>query len=375
LRLSFVDQLRCPIVRAPLNVESLETTTDTDGATLVRTGILWSPGGYWYPIVNCVPVLLIFSTPLTRRFAATHADRVASLPGAPVMPDRAPEDGERSVQSTFTEEWAGLEDDALSFVYDERQLVDLHRDVWLRMSDAQRAGVTSVLDVGIGFGKEARALAAIFPNARIAGVDLNLAIVAAGRGLVETTRVDPVVASLFHLPFPDGAFDHVTCQGVLHHTRSTKAAFDCVAAKVAHGGSLFVWVYASEDAYVVHGARGMLIRMYWWISHGLFRPVLSRSPRWFRSTVVHVLSLMIHPVISRRGRNRGRWAYVNTVHGIRDAFTPRYAHQHGFNEVLEWFENAGYDVRMQSPSTYRRLFGSRLTGVGVMGRRREGICV
>ena len=80
--------------------------------------------------------------------------------------------------------------------------------------------------------------------------------------------------------------------------------------------------------------------------------------------------MAIHPVIARRGRNRGRWAYANTVHGIRDAFTPRYAHQHGFNEVIEWFEDAGYQPRLQSPSAYRKLFGSRLLGVGVMGRRR-----
>jgi hypothetical protein len=74
---------------------------------------------------------------------------------------------------------------------------------------------------------------------------------------------------------------------------------------------------------------------------------------------------------ARRGRNRGRWEYVNTLHGIRDAFTPRYAHQHGFNEVIEWFENAGYEPRLHSPAKYRELFGSRLLGIGICARRAE----
>jgi SAM-dependent methyltransferase/uncharacterized protein YbaR (Trm112 family) len=370
LRLSLLERLRCPISGDPLDVHAIDMGSDAEGAHAVRTGVLVSPSGYWYPLINHVPILLVFPTVLTDRFAAAHASRIAALPGSPVAPNRAPEPGERSIQTTFTEEWAGLEDDALSFTYDEAQLTALHRDVWLRMSDDERARVTSVLDVGIGFGREARILAELFPRARVMGVDLNLAVISAGRRLVETSRVDPVVASLFHLPFANESFEHVTCQGVLHHTRSTKAGFDAVAAKVAPGGSLFVWVYGSEDPYVVGGTRGLLIKGYWWLSHGFFRPILSRSPGWFRTAIVHAISAIIHPIISRRGRNRGRWRYGNTVHGIRDAFTPRYAHQHGFNEVIEWFEDAGYEPRLQSPSTYRKLFGSRLVGVGVMGRRR-----
>jgi ubiquinone/menaquinone biosynthesis C-methylase UbiE/uncharacterized protein YbaR (Trm112 family) len=371
MRLSLLDRLRCPISGQPLQIDAIDFGQDAEGARAVRTGVLWSPGGYWYPLINHVPILLVFRTALTDRFAATHAARIAALPGAPAAPDRAPERGERSVQTTFTEEWAGLEDDTLSFTYDEAQLTALHRDVWLRLTDEERTAVTSVLDVGVGFGKEARVLAELFPSARVTGVDLNLAVVSAGRRLVETTRVDPVVGSLFHLPFENESFRHVTCQGVLHHTRSTKAGFDRIAEKVAPGGSLFVWVYAAEDPYVVRGLRGLLVKLYWWISHGLFRPVLSRSPGWLRNAVVHVISAAMHPIVSRRGRNRGRWRYVNTVHGIRDAFTPRYAHQHGFNEVIEWFEEAGFEPRLQSPATYRRLFGSRLLGVGVIGRRSQ----
>lgn len=373
MRTALLEQFRCPISQTSLRAETFESGNVIDGMPTIRTGLLWSEAGYWYPIINHVPVMLVFSTAMTDAFAAAHAARINALPGAPRRPDREPELGERSVQRTFTEEWGALEDDALNFTYDEAELVALHRDVWLRMAEPERLAVRSVLNVGIGYGAEAMALAALFPNARVTGVDLNLAVVSAGRRLVETTRVDPVVASLFHLPFADASFDHVHSQGVLHHTWSTKAAFDAIERKVGRAGTLFVWLYAAEDPYVVHGLRGLLVKLYWWISHGIFRPVLSRAPAFLRNAVAHLISLVLHPVLARRGRHRGRWTYANTLHGIRDAFTPRYAHQHGFNEVVAWYEDAGYEPRLQSPATYRKLFGGRLVGVGVNGRRQPQV--
>jgi hypothetical protein len=70
-----------------------------------------------------------------------------------------------------------------------------------------------------------------------------------------------------------------------------------------------------------------------------------------------------------RDRRPGSWGFQNTLHGLRDAFTPRYAHQHGFNEVLLWFERAGYRTTVRSPLAYEKLIGKRLLGVGVRGDR------
>ncbi|EKS35619.1 methyltransferase domain-containing protein [Afipia clevelandensis] len=370
MRSVLLEKLRCPLTGHQLQVAAIESGVDIEKKAAVRTGILWSEqGGFWYPIINYVPIMLTFVTPLVTKFASEHASRVAALSGQPKLPNASPEQGERSVQTTFTEEWGGLEDDQLTFVYDQTELVALHRDVWIQQDDEERSSARTVLDVGCGFGKEAIVLSELYPNAQVIGADLNLAVVKAGERLVETTRVNPVVASLFHLPFSPESMDHVHCQGVLHHTWSTKAGFDAIAEKVASAGSLFVWVYAAEDRHVVKGVRGMLVRAYWSISHRIFRPVLSRAPSAVRSAAVHAISAAIHPIIKDRGRNRGRWKYANTVHGIRDAFTPMYAHEHGFNEVLEWFEAAGFSPKPQRPLKYRELFGSRLVGAGFIGRR------
>ena len=361
--------LRCPVAQQPLALTVLESA-EVGGRRLVKTGILSCPASrLWYPVVNFVPVLLTFPTPLAQSFARRHADALAKLPGF-AAPALAPMPGEASVQRTFTEEWGGLGDDVLTFVYTDDELVTLHRDVWLRMAPAEIAARTRVVNVGCGFGKESVVLARIFPEADVFAVDLNLALIAAGPGLAAQARVHPVVASLFRLPFAPASVDHVHSQGVLHHTFSTRKAFDSIAALVAPTGSLFVWLYAAEDAHVVPGFRGFLIWLYWVVSHRIGRPILSRAPAWFRNGCLYALTAVMHPLIKARSRHRESWGFRNSLHGLRDAFTPRYAHQHGFNEVIEWFEELDFEPQIQSPRRYRALTGARMLGVGVLGRRR-----
>ena len=81
-----------------------------------------------------------------------------------------------------------------------------------------------------------------------------------------------------------------------------------------------------------------------------------------------ILATLLHPVYRSRSRHGSQWRLRNTLHSVRDIFTPRYAHQHGFNEVLSWFEDKGFSTTMQSPARYRELFGKPLLGIGVIGR-------
>jgi SAM-dependent methyltransferase/uncharacterized protein YbaR (Trm112 family) len=359
--------LKCPVSSGRLELISFDSEQKSD-CELVRTGVLYCRDSlHWYPIINYVPVLLTFRTRLAETFRALHAVEFAAL-SVYSTPDLPPMPGERSIQKTFTEEWSGLGNDDRTFLYSDSELVALHRDVWLRFSSEELNAVDTVLNVGCGFGKEAIVLAEIFPNADIFGVDLNLSLLQAAPGLTSYPRVHPIIASLFHLPFAKGSFAHVHSQGVIHHTYSTEAAFRTIAAFTRPGGTLFVWVYAREDSLVVRGFSGVLVRMYWFVSHRIGRPILSRMPAAVRNVVLQVLTAAVYPLVKLRDRRAGEWHFRNTLHGLRDAFTPRYAHQHGFNEVIGWFEDAGFDPRLQSPSKYRDLIGKRLIGVGIVGR-------
>ncbi len=117
------------------------------------------------------------------------------------LPNLEPMKGEKSVQTTFTEEWGGLGDDEITFAYDKEQGIKLHKDVWLKMSKEEIETKSLVLDVGCGFGKEAKYLMEIFNKAKVVAVDLNLAVISAGLDLLETNRIFPVVSSLFRFIF------------------------------------------------------------------------------------------------------------------------------------------------------------------------------
>ena len=83
-----------------------------------------------------------------------------------------------------------------------------------------------------------------------------------------------------------------------------------------------------------------------------------------------VLTLLLHPLVRMRIRHKGKWKLENTNHGLRDLLSHRYAHRHSYNEVMEWFESLGFQiVDIQSPQAYRQLFGKRLWGVGLTGRK------
>ena len=369
-----LEKLVCPISGTPLSVGMIEEHHSDNGKSYLKTGCLFSEeSGFIYPVINGVPVMLTFETPLSRDFWEKYKAMIETLPVEVRLPDLDPMPGERSIQETFTEEWGGLGDDDVVFAYDEEEGYLLHKEVWLQMTPEETDAVETVLDVGCGFGKEARYLSRIFGNASVYAIDLNLAVIAAGISLLETGKITPVVASLYRMPFRDSSFDHVHCQGVIHHTFSTKRGFEALDRKVKEGGTLFVWVYAWEDSFGVPGFRGFLVHTYYFVSHRIFRPILSRAPAFVRNPVVHLITVMYHPLVKNRGRNKGRWKYVNTLHAVRDMFTPMYAHRHRFNEVYLWFQEKGYEeLKFQSALRYQQLFGTRIIGIGFRGRKEHG---
>jgi uncharacterized protein YbaR (Trm112 family)/ubiquinone/menaquinone biosynthesis C-methylase UbiE len=322
----------------------------------------------WYPILEYVPVMLTFSIHVHRRFAEKHQQRLAALPGY-TMPQGKPKPGEKSVQETFSDEWNQLQDSELSFTTTGDELVELNRQVWLKPLQSTRDQFKTVLNVGVGLGQETVALQKAIGNAEIFGVDLNFALLQRGAMHRSTPAFHLVIASLFHLPFRRASFDVVYSQGVLHHTYSTRAAFDTIATFVNPGGNLFIWVYSLDSHLVPKGFKGFVLRMNWQ-AECIIRPLVSRAPKFVRDIFFVVLSTVLHPLIKALMRHKEKWQWCNTNHGMRDWLSPRYAHRHSYNEVLEWFEEQGFAVvAVQSPAAYRRLFGKQFHGVGVLGER------
>jgi hypothetical protein len=138
---------------------------------------------------------------------------------------------------------------------------------------------------------------------------------------------------------------------------------------VRDGGYLFIWVYGADDHMVRSGLVGIATRAQFAFER-VARPVVSRLPKRARQALFFVLAAIIHPLMKARLGGKSGWTLRNTNHGLRDWMSPRFAHRHGYNEVLEWlYEHDCRPIGLQSPGEYRRLFNRRLWGVGVSGQK------
>ena len=357
MKLRLLDLLVCPIDKSPLELLqwdasrlslSREATSrikrlhlDPDlFATEVVTGVLVNRARkIFYPIHQGVPRMLVFPTGVARHFAGRHADRLESELSGFTLPDETPATGEETVLRTFSSEWVGYDWNEATYWHTSPEVTYKTMSFAL---DLERHPIRDkvVLEVGIGIGGTADYMARE-QQCELVGIDLSHAVDPAYSHFGRNPFFHIVQASVFRLPLREDSFDLVYSHGVLHHTFSTKTAFECISRfpkKV--GGRLYVWVYSHHDE-ERSLERRILLR-----SERLIRPIMWRLP-----TPLQTLALMptVPLYLMRQNvlRDRGeagliRYGFREALHAARDRLTPRYAHRHSEDEVCGWFRDAGY---------------------------------
>lgn len=103
-----------------------------------------------------------------------------------------------------------------------------------------------LIDVGCGTGHRVIPIAKHFGVKEYVGIDHSTASLAVARDLVEELdfkQASLVEGDIFNLPYPDGSFDVVISQGVLHHTSEPYRGFKELVRICRPGGFVDIYLY------------------------------------------------------------------------------------------------------------------------------------
>lgn len=193
------------------------------------------------------------------------------------------------------------------------------------------------VDVGCGSGRWTYALAEL--GAEVVAVDLTSGgVESLYAELADRPNVTVAQADIFALPFPPESFDFVMSWGVLHHTPSTKQAFDRVAPLVRPGGTLYVMVYDVDQGRGVrltNVVRWLLRRVPPERRYALCRHLVIENLRLFYFLNRHMIVAYFDPKTPTLKRETLQF-------GLYDAYSPRYNWLHSQSEVTEWFRATGF---------------------------------
>lgn len=356
MKLRALDLLVCPIDKTSLELVEWDATPlklspeeisrcerlGLDPALFSRditTGVLVNRSrNIFYPIYRGVPRLLVFQTPLYADFAKKYAERIRNELPAFAMPDEMSSQGESTVLRTFSSEW-------VNYDWNEESYWALTADAVYEcmrfMLDLACKPVKDklVLEVGIGVGGIADYMVRK-EKCELVGIDLSYAVDPAYTHFGKNPFFHIAQASAFAPPFRDSTFDFVYSQGVLHHTFSTKSAFDRISTLPKPDGRLYIWVYSP------YNEQRTLIRRILMAMENIIRPICWRLPEKLQSVaLLPIIPLyLLHQNLNVKRRDAGyvRYGWREAVHAARDRFTPRYVHRHTEEEVSSWFREAGY---------------------------------
>lgn len=327
----------------------------------IRKGILRAPeSNYYYPVYEFVPVLFDFKNEFYYKdILFKQAGKKYKKP-----PSSRARPGELFVQKSFTTQWNMVQNHELTFTYthEERQ-----KFIELEIIDTDKSIPNDyvALNVGCGFGMESQFLFNVIKRPTF-GIDINFSMLNGVKHLMSNPLVTVALASAFAPPFANGTFDLVYSHGVLHHTFDTKKAFLSIRPKMKDGGSIYIWVYALEDA-----MRGGLWRTFGHYTEFAVRPILAELPKWLQHVWLYPMSAYHYWHYKKYGMNAEKWEFKNSMHSMSDRWLPKYAWRHGFHEVISWFLTNGLSYELLDPVKYRETLGTNLIGVGIRGRAQK----
>lgn len=194
------------------------------------------------------------------------------------------------------------------------------------------------------------------------GADISEAVDVAASRLSEIPSTHFVQADALSLPFPDGAFDTVFSEGVLHHTPSTRDALLDASRVLADGGEIHFYVYRKKgpvreftDDCIRAAISDCSEAEAWDAMRSLTE--LGRKLSELHATIelekgvpllgipagTHDVQRLVYWYFAKMYWNDDV-TFEENVHVNYDWYRPHYAHRHTAEEVRAWCREASLEI-------------------------------
>lgn len=203
------------------------------------------------------------------------------------------------------------------------------------------------MEVGCGHGRFVKILNEF--DCENIGLDLSPSIDLVYEIIKDKPTAHVIQANLMNSPLKEESFDYVWSHGVLHHTPSTKEAFNIVSKlPKKHVGWLYIWVYP----------KGGFI---WEYGFKFIRSITTALPPKLLYYISYALVPFLYIVPAYNERvNLSNMSWSECALSVNDWLAPKYQWHHTKEEVVSWFEECGYKDIEILPAN----------GVGVTGIRK-----
>jgi SAM-dependent methyltransferase len=202
---------------------------------------------------------------------------------------------------------------------------------------------SAILDAGCGLGREMINLAKAAPHAVTIGLEFSHCAVAAARNLSGLKNACVIQSDLLNAPFPDGTFDFLLAEGVLHHTPNTEQAFEKCCRLLRKGGEIAFYVYRKGEPirefscdYLRETMRFASSDERWKLARKITEvgKVLSSRPDLHRFVYDNFLKCFWNNELP----------FDENVIVNFDWITPEFAHRHTADEVRAWCKKNGLEI-------------------------------
>ncbi|HEV7330757.1 MAG TPA: methyltransferase domain-containing protein [Flavisolibacter sp.] len=322
---SHLQFLRCPVSRKELKLQTINTKRkkfNTEEVLIISDGILHSPNGWFYPVINGVPRLLVeafldYENFLIQNFPEYQEKRAFLIENYGGLIRYALKKNQRTKQS-FSQEW-GLFDYAEDKTWDADPAAMLERFYKETAETSQSIVGKTILDAGCGNGLLDMLLAE--QSAFVIAMDLSLSVEKAFERN-QSPNVLFLQGDFQNPPVPFHSFDIVQCSGVLHHSNNTELSFSCMVPCVKHTGKLSVWLYHPRKDFVHNMINSI-------------RVFSSKLPLTFQYYLYGVTLLPISYLFKRAKGNKQNIREM--MIDILDWFSPQFRWEHTIAEAESWF--------------------------------------